>query len=107
MRDNRLVSVEDVLDTLRVLMNEYKDQEQGTLGSWAPEIAAAVREIPSARESICWHDIREELPPVGSLYIVAGRRPAAADGGLILRTAAKPAGRLARSRDSRCNTGRC
>lgn len=74
MRDNRLVSVEDVLDTLRAMMDEYKDQAPGRLGSWVPEIAAAVREIPSARESICWHDIREELPPVGSLYIVAGRR---------------------------------
>ena len=74
MRDNRLVSVEDVIDTLDALTDEYKDQEQGTLGSWAPEIAAAVREIPSARESIRWHDIREGLPPVGSLYIVAGRR---------------------------------
>lgn len=74
MRDNRLVSVEDVLDTLRVLMDEDKDQELQTLGGWVPKIAAAVREIPSARESICWHDIREELPPVGGLYIVARRR---------------------------------
>mgnify|MGYP004639849979 CR=1 FL=1 len=74
MRDNRLVSVEDVLDTLDVLMDEYSGQEPGTFGSWAPEIAAAVREIPSARESIRWHDIREELPPVGGLYIVARRR---------------------------------
>lgn len=74
MRDNRLVSVEDVLDTLRAMMDEYNDQAPGKLGSWVPEIAAAVREIPSARESICWHDIREELPPVGGLYIVAGRQ---------------------------------
>lgn len=74
MRDNRLVSVEDVLDTLDALMDEYNGQEPGTFGSWMPEMAAAVREIPSARESIRWHDIREELPPVGSLYIVASRR---------------------------------
>lgn len=74
MRDNRLVGVKDVLDTLRVLMDEYNGQELGTFASWAPEMAAAVREIPSARESIRWHDIREELPPVGNLYIVAGRR---------------------------------
>lgn len=74
MRDNRLVSVEDVLDTLDVMMDEYNSQAQGTFGSGAPEIAAAVREIPSTSESICWHDIREELPPVGGLYIVARRR---------------------------------
>ena len=77
MRDNRLVIVEDVLDTLRATMDEYKSQAPGmlgTFGSWVPDIAAAVREIPSARESICWHDIREEQPPVGGLYIVAGRR---------------------------------
>lgn len=55
MRDNR----EDEIDMLRVLMDEHNVNTQ---------------RIPSARESIRWHDIREELPPVGNLYIVAGRR---------------------------------
>lgn len=84
MRDNRLVSVEDVLDTLRATMDEYKSQAPGMLGTFGRS---------SRRLAAC------------TLWQAAGRR--AADGGSILRTSAKPAGRLARSRDSRCNTGRC
>lgn len=55
MRDNR----EDEIDMLRVMMDEHNVNTQ---------------RIPSARESICWHDAREELPTVGGLYIVARRR---------------------------------